>query len=449
MKFSPLLLTQARPVSPLPNSQLLLSIFVLLVALSSYEMRAANTCKRELLPSLGSSTRQDVNEPAEVAAVPLGAVLSSGMQLLLKGPYSDAWEQNLFPSRCRAQSLTRTFATTALYWILTSPLHLLNLLIVFTLLVTALGILLGGLTALNSMYFDNLLPFFTFKSKGIAPEDEKLISPLGWKLINVPKSFYVPLWILISIHWVLWIPTIVSNLLLCRYRRFTHQFRKGPIIYKKGMKKPSLEKPNMDGKPEWDVEWIDRLLSTVPTMMDEMKTFIQEYERGKFGPSDHYELVNFVPTFGRNLAKHSTWNEELEKRCRGLQETIKATAGLAGQENVVVAKIVRLEPKRGGSGVQSHVDIYPNVLNILLPIHAPMNKSFFYIRGGGIIPFKTGEPIVFNPSFLHAAWNDSEDCTRYVYNVAVSTGRLGSLKRFCAYNFTKKVGSYRIRYYSD
>ena len=123
----------------------------------------------------------------------------------------------------------------------------------------------------------------------------------------------------------------------------------------------------------------------------------------------------------KNLRQHSTWNEELDRRCKGLRETIKATASLAGEDNILVAKIVRLEPKKGGSGVQLHVDVYPNVVNVLLPIRAPVGKSFLYVNGAGVIPFETGEPIVFNPSFLHAAWNDSEEVTRYVYNIAVST----------------------------
>ena len=111
-----------------------------------------------------------------------------------------------------------------------------------------------------------------------------------------------------------------------------------------------------------------------------------------------------------------------------------------------------------------------------MPKQAPRFQEHFVLHNN-----ETGEPLVFNPSFLHAAWNDSEDVTRYVYNIAVSTGSFGSLKRLCAYNFTyvgasglpgvdasaprggeltlgavttpparsKKVGSYKIRYYSD
>ena len=409
---------------------------VALLALSAYEMKAVWT---SCPPTMPSRTQ-----------------LIDVLKVLVMGPFSRMWQDEVtrVHMECTHTVAVRsplpTFgATAATYWLLTLPLHLVNAFVVFNVALSVWGALAGILTIVNASYLHDAMPFFSFKPVGIAPKERKQISNLGWKLINVPMSFYMPLWILVTLHWMLWVPTIVSNLVLCRFRRFTHRFRKGPVVYRRGMKKPTLDKPNMDGKPEWDVEWVDRLLEATPEMMTEMVEFVRGYEKGEFGPSDHYELVNFVPKFGSNLSDHATWNEELEKRCQGLKKTIDATAALAGEDNILVAKIVRLEPKKGGSGVQLHVDIYPNVVNVLIPIRAPKMQSFFYINGGGVIPFETGEPIIFNPSFLHAAWNDSEESTRYVYNIAVSTGSCGAIKRWCAYNFTKKVGSYKIRYYSD
>ena len=402
-------------------------------ALSVYEMSAMRACSAgETLASSAAGALRGA------AAAPLGA-LSSAAGLVMLGPLSHQWKASLTSvgEDCRASSPTGLLGTAALYWVLASPLHALAAFVAFNVALSAWGAVAGGLTVLNNALLNDALPFFSFRPTGIAAGDREKISGLGWRLINVPRGFYVPLWILIALHWSFWLPTILSNIALGRWRRFTHRFRKGPVVYRRGMRKPTAAAPNMDGEADWEVDWVDELLRATPAMMAEMEEFVRRYELGDFGdPSDHYELVNFVPMFGRNLANHSTWSRELDRRCQGLRETIRATAGLAGEENVLVAKIVRLEPKRGGSGVQLHVDVYPNVVNVLIPIRAPKDKSFFYINGGGVIPFETGEPLVFNPSFLHAAWNDSEDVTRYVYNIAVSTGSFGSLKRLCAYNFT-------------
>lgn len=213
---------------------------------------------------------------------------------------------------------------------------------------------------------------------------------------------------------------------MLRQRRFK---RLGPVLY------PTLS-------PTFEVPWIKRLLSSVPVMMRECEAFIQAYERKEIKASDHYELINLAPNYGTNLKQH---DHAESKRLRG---TIEATANLRGPENVMVSKLVRLNGQKGGTGVQLHVDIYPNVVNVLVPIRAPKNNSFLYVKQHGILPFKQGEPIVFNPSFLHAAWNDSES-TRYVYNIGISTGSGGAFKRWCAYHYTKRVGSYKIRYYSS
>ena len=273
----------------------LAAVGAVLVALSAYEMNALSFCStgRPLLSSAAGAVRT-------AAEAPLGA-LSSAVGILMLGPFSRTWKATLTSvGECTSSSLTGAVGTAALYWVITCPLHLLNVFIAFNVALSLWGAFAGGLSIINSKYLHDALPFFSFKPTGI--DDTKTsISALGLRLIKVPHGFYVPLWILISLHWCCWLPTIVSNIVLGRWQRFTHRFRKGPIVYKSGMQKPSA---NIDGEADWDVDWVDKLLQATPAMMEEMESFVQQYEerrdsKGGFQPSDHYELVNFVPLFGK------------------------------------------------------------------------------------------------------------------------------------------------------
>lgn len=178
-----------------------------------------------------------------------------------------------------------------------------------------------------------------------------------------------------------------------------------PLISPFSLQRPEVYYPGLETRPLHDkntFEWVQRLELGWPNIVEELNSLLNQ----RAGFSKLYKDYTNVGDWAG--CYFWIFGQEIQKNCELCPDTTKILKSIPGATEFGTALFSALAP---GTRVASHCGYSNSKLRCQLPLQVPNNCGFKI--ADQTISMVEGSCFIFDDSFLHTAWNES-DRSRFV-----------------------------------